>query len=86
MKNITKIYLFFLFSILLTNVTFGSDPTKCGLGPMIVGDGALGYTSNSSTSWATFTAATTTLLNFIFKNIFCFALLLLSKYVEIVLF
>ena len=59
MKNITKIYLFFLFSILLTNVTFGSDPTKCGLGPMIVGDGALGYTSNSSTSWATFTAATT---------------------------
>ena len=26
---------------------------------MIVGDGALGYTSNSSTSWATFTAATT---------------------------
>ena len=59
MINIIKIYLAFLFSILITNITFASDPTKCGLGPMIVGDGALGYTSNSSTSWVTFTAATT---------------------------
>jgi hypothetical protein len=59
MKNIIKIHLVFLFSIFITNIASASDPTKCGLGPMVVGDGALGYTSNSSTSWATFTAATT---------------------------
>ncbi len=36
-----------------------SDPTKCGLGPKIVGDGFFGYSSNSSTSWITFEGATT---------------------------